>query len=82
ACGGWSVSTDHVVALSPQRYWSGGGTKCWSLIRVYYQGRYVDARVVDLCETCQGDSIDLAISAFEVLAHGYIGELLVGWEYR
>ncbi|KAI0674960.1 RlpA-like double-psi beta-barrel-protein domain-containing protein-containing protein [Trametes maxima] len=80
ACGAPSQNTDLVVALSADQY--AGGSNCWRHIGVHYQGKFVDATVVDLCPGCASGSIDLSPSAFERLAPLDAGRIHVTWNYE
>ncbi|KAI0745534.1 RlpA-like double-psi beta-barrel-protein domain-containing protein-containing protein [Earliella scabrosa] len=80
ACGAPSQNTDLVVALSPNQY--AGGANCWRHIGVHYQGRFVDATVVDLCPSCPSGSIDLSPAAFTRLASVDAGRIQVSWDYE
>jgi len=80
ACGGWNMNSDHIVALSQGQYYSNGG-RCGKIIRVYYQGKSIDAQVVDLCPSCAQDAIDLSLSAFQALAPIKVGVIQVDWVY-
>ncbi|KIM41889.1 hypothetical protein M413DRAFT_410304 [Hebeloma cylindrosporum] len=79
ACGGFNVNSDHVVALPPLEY--AGGTHCGRMVRIYYQGKSIDARAVDLCPSCGLTGLDLSISTFQALAPLDVGLIYVDWFY-
>ncbi|EDQ99399.1 riboflavine-aldehyde-forming enzyme [Laccaria bicolor S238N-H82] len=79
ACGRNNQASDHVVALSVAQY--GNGENCFKSIGVNYQGKYVEATVVDKCEGCGPNDIDLSPSAFTVLASEDVGRIQVTWDY-
>ncbi|RPD78200.1 hypothetical protein L226DRAFT_480878 [Lentinus tigrinus ALCF2SS1-7] len=80
ACGAPSQNSDLVVALSADQY--AGGSNCWRHIGVHYQGKFVDATVVDLCPGCASGSIDLSPGAFKKLANQDVGRIQVTWNYE
>ncbi|KAI0356135.1 hypothetical protein OH77DRAFT_1423728 [Trametes cingulata] len=81
ACGARSQNSDLVVALSADQY--AGGSNCFRHIGVNYQGKFVDATVVDLCPGCGSGSIDLSPAAFEELAPLSVGRLHgVTWNFE
>ncbi|KAI0078594.1 hypothetical protein K474DRAFT_1706323 [Panus rudis PR-1116 ss-1] len=81
ACGAFSSPNDLIVALSPSDY--AGGSHCFRHILVNWQGRTVDATVVDLCPSCNPGSIDLSPAAFQQLASLNAGRLTgVNWNFE
>ncbi|KAF8970646.1 RlpA-like double-psi beta-barrel-protein domain-containing protein-containing protein [Flammula alnicola] len=78
-CGAYSKDTDFIVALSTAEY--NGGAHCYQHIKVSYQGKTIDATVVDSCPGCSQYSIDLSPSAFEALAPLDAGRIQVDWHY-
>ncbi|OBZ73955.1 Allergen Asp f 7 [Grifola frondosa] len=81
ACGVISVDTDHIVALSPSEF--GDGTHCFQHIRAQFNGKSVDATVVDLCFDCRNGTIDLSPSAFGELSDLSVGILHgVTWDFQ
>ncbi|TFK36110.1 RlpA-like double-psi beta-barrel-protein domain-containing protein-containing protein, partial [Crucibulum laeve] len=78
-CGAHSVDTDYIVALSTAEY--NNGSHCWKHITVCYEGKTIDATVVDSCPSCSQYSIDLSPSAFEALAPRSKGRIQVSWNY-
>ncbi|KAL0945409.1 hypothetical protein HGRIS_000901 [Hohenbuehelia grisea] len=79
ACGAYSQNSDFIVALPPSQY--NNGANCWRHIKVQYQGRTIDATVVDLCPGCGGDSIDLSPGAFQALSSLDAGRIRVTWNW-
>ncbi|KAJ8469780.1 hypothetical protein ONZ45_g16779 [Pleurotus djamor] len=79
ACGANSLSTDLIVALSPSQF--AGGANCFKHIKVNFNGRQIDATVVDLCPGCGGDGIDLSPTAFELLENPDVGRIQVDWNF-
>ncbi|CAL1698873.1 unnamed protein product [Somion occarium] len=81
ACGAINNANDFIVALSPSEY--AGGAHCFQRIFVTYQGRSVDATVVDLCPGCGPGSIDLSPAAFSQLASLDVGRIHgVNWNFE
>ncbi|KIK00936.1 hypothetical protein K443DRAFT_99536 [Laccaria amethystina LaAM-08-1] len=79
ACGKHNTASDHIVALSVAQY--GNGEHCSKSIGVNYEGKYVEAEVVDKCEGCGSSDIDLSPSAFTELAPETKGRIQVTWNY-
>ncbi|KAF9029467.1 barwin-like endoglucanase [Hymenopellis radicata] len=79
ACGQKLQNSDHVVALSSAQY--NNGANCGRHIKVNYNGKSVTAKVADLCPGCASGSVDLAESAFKVLAPLDKGRIRVTWNY-
>ncbi|KAK0221099.1 RlpA-like double-psi beta-barrel-protein domain-containing protein-containing protein [Armillaria nabsnona] len=80
ACGAPMQNSDHIVALSSNRY--AGGAHCWKHIGVHYKGKFVDATIADLCPGCGHNGIDLSPSALEKLAPLDEGRIQVTWNYE
>ncbi|KAF9562855.1 hypothetical protein CPC08DRAFT_706368 [Agrocybe pediades] len=78
SCGARSVDADYVVALSSQERVGG---HCYQHISITYQGRNIDATVVDTCPGCSQYSIDLSPAAFSALAPLNAGRIQVDWHY-
>ncbi|KDR78248.1 hypothetical protein GALMADRAFT_65040, partial [Galerina marginata CBS 339.88] len=79
ACGRLNANTEHVVALPAIEY--ARGMHCFKQVRILYQGKTLDAQVVDICPTCGLTGIDLSPAAFQTLAPLDIGVLQVNWNY-
>ncbi|RPD63953.1 barwin-like endoglucanase [Lentinus tigrinus ALCF2SS1-7] len=80
ACGSPIQNSDFAVALSSAQY--SGGSNCGRRINVHYQGKSVEATVVDLCPGCASGSIDLTPSAFQQLADLSAGRIQVTWDFE
>ncbi|KAL1741307.1 RlpA-like double-psi beta-barrel-protein domain-containing protein-containing protein [Schizophyllum fasciatum] len=80
ACGAYSKNTDPVVALPPSQW--ANGAHCWQHIGIWYGNRWVDATVVDLCPSCEGNHIDLSPGAFNQLASPDTGLIQVYWNWE
>ncbi|KDQ64960.1 hypothetical protein JAAARDRAFT_188228 [Jaapia argillacea MUCL 33604] len=80
ACGAYSSSTDHVVALSSDQF--ANGAHCYKHIGVWYGSNYVDATIVDLCPSCGEYDLDLSPSAFGELANLDVGVISAGWYFE
>ncbi|KAF5343420.1 hypothetical protein D9758_011839 [Tetrapyrgos nigripes] len=79
ACGAPSQNSDLVVALPASKY--DGGDNCWRHIGIHYEGKYVDATVVDMCPGCDDNHIDISEGTFEKLADLGDGIIKITWEY-
>ena len=70
-----------IVALSLD---IGGGYRhpnCGRCVRIQYQGKTVNARVVDSCPGCPSTSLDLSPPVFSALDHLDRGVLQIQWEF-
>ncbi|KAI0769353.1 RlpA-like double-psi beta-barrel-protein domain-containing protein-containing protein [Trametes elegans] len=79
ACGTRNQDSELVAALNPTQY--SGGSNCGRHINVHYQGKTVNAKVVDLCPGCGSGSVDLSPAAFQKLAPLSVGRIKVTWEF-
>ncbi|KAI9155434.1 Papain inhibitor [Paramyrothecium foliicola] len=80
ACGETNKDTDFVAAVSPTIFDSKNA--CNKMIRVSYNGRSADVRIVDLCPGCDTYDVDLTPAAFQQA----VGDLGLGrvqgtWDY-
>jgi hypothetical protein len=78
-CGWQSKDTDYIVALSIPEY--NNGAHCGQHVTVFYQGKSVDATVVDSCPGCSQYSIELSPAAFQALAPLSAERIQVQWNY-
>ncbi|KUJ15663.1 uncharacterized protein LY89DRAFT_587490, partial [Mollisia scopiformis] len=85
ACG-WTSdgSTEQVVALPYELMGtqSNGNPYCGKTITISYQGKTTQAKVVDKCMGCMGDSIDLSNAAFLELAELAVGRASAEWWFN
>lgn len=74
ACGAHSDSSDMVVALSHSKYDAknnGNPNKnpyCGKKVKVEYENKSVEVKVVDRCEACAENDLDFSPTAFKKLA--------------
>ncbi|KAF8154296.1 riboflavine-aldehyde-forming enzyme [Crassisporium funariophilum] len=79
ACGKTNNANDLIVALSTAKY--GNGSNCGRNIIVRYNGKSVQAKVVDKCPGCKPDDVDLSPTAFSRLANKSVGRMKVNWNF-
>ncbi|KAM0486332.1 hypothetical protein ACHAPX_001038 [Trichoderma viride] len=80
ACGQTNSDGELVVAVSHSLYDREG--PCGRNLRVHYEGRSVDVRVVDRCTGCAEDDLDLSPTAFQqVIGPLSIGRATATWEW-
>ncbi|CAE6415847.1 unnamed protein product [Rhizoctonia solani] len=72
-----NVDSELVVALGPSKY--NKTKKCGQSITVKSGGKSVNVKVVDLCPSCGGGSLDLSPAAFKKLAPLGKGVIQVSW---
>ncbi|EQK97956.1 hypothetical protein G6O67_004842 [Ophiocordyceps sinensis] len=80
ACGETNGDGDAVAALSASLF--DAERPCNRNIRVSYQGRSLTVRVVDRCQACAHDDVDLSPSAFQhVIGDLALGRVTASWEW-
>ncbi|CAE6418088.1 unnamed protein product, partial [Rhizoctonia solani] len=77
ACGWRNKDSELVVAVGPSKY--NKVKKCGQSITVKSGGKSVNVKVVDLCPSCGGGSLDLSPAAFKKLAPLGKGVIQVTW---
>ncbi|KAK4220540.1 RlpA-like double-psi beta-barrel-protein domain-containing protein-containing protein [Podospora fimiseda] len=88
ACGFWNNDNELVAALNAPTFdpkTPGGNpnknTLCNKKIRVTYQGKSVDVKVVDRCPGCNANALDLSPAAFKKLASLDKGRIVGTWNW-
>ncbi|KAM5530382.1 hypothetical protein V8D89_015943 [Ganoderma adspersum] len=79
ACGTPIQNNDLAVALSSAQY--AGGSNCFRRVQVNYQGRSVNATVMDLCAACVSGDIDLTEGTFQQLTSLDAGRIKATWDF-
>jgi len=80
ACGGNYQPSDYVVAISQINY--NGGSLCGKQIAITYQGKTADATIVDECQACPDEGLDLTQDLFSYLAGGTGAGVISGdWNF-
>ncbi|GMG35865.1 unnamed protein product [Ambrosiozyma monospora] len=85
-CGTSSSDSDYVVAISRALYLTKVDSQdissyCGQQIDVNYGGKSVTVTVVDSCESCGENDLDLSPSAFSALADQSVGVLDIEWNW-
>jgi expansin (peptidoglycan-binding protein) len=79
ACGTVHQDTDFIVAMDTAQY---SASICGKTVEISYQGNTVQAKVADECPTCvNGNSIDMSLATFKVLADVSVGDLVIKWRW-
>jgi len=89
ACGGSYAESDYIAAVSWGMFDQFGASAnpnsspmCGKSLTATYQGKSVTVKVVDKCQGCATDDIDLTSSAFSQLADTSLGRLSgVTWSF-
>lgn len=88
ACGWTNTDDDLIVAISQQRYNkeivngnSNNNPLCGKKLRVSYEGKSVDVKIVDSCPGCSENSLDLSPAAFSKIADKDLGRIKIDWEF-
>lgn len=89
ACGAWSQDSELVCAVSHVIYDAAATTSnpnenplCQSSLRLLYNGKSVDVRVVDRCVDCEETDIDVSPGAFQQLANLDQGRVPISWQWN
>lgn len=85
-CGTTSSDSDYVCAISQQMYNTVASSDsiseyCGHLINITYNGKTIQVKVVDSCESCDSTHLDLSPSAFSALADQDLGVIDIQWEW-
>jgi len=87
ACGWRNTGTERVVAMSRLFFNKynvdanpNNNLLCGHWISVTYQGKTVEARIVDMCGRCAHNDIDLSQAAFKALAPLSVGMMQGSWK--
>lgn len=86
ACGGWHNAEEHIAAISHVFFDESTSTSphCGHQAIVKYNDKSVVVGIVDECEGCAENHIDLSPSAFAAIVDGDwkdIGEVTVEWNF-
>lgn len=85
-CGTSSTDSDFVCAISQQLYNTVANSDsiseyCGHMINITYNGKTIQVKVVDSCESCDSEQLDLSPSAFQSLADLSVGVIDIQWEW-
>lgn len=83
-CGTSSTDSDFVCAISKQLYNTLDNSEdisgyCGRTISITYQSTTIQVKVVDSCESCDDNHLDLSPAAFQALANPDLGVLDITW---
>ncbi|KAK0625461.1 RlpA-like double-psi beta-barrel-protein domain-containing protein-containing protein [Bombardia bombarda] len=88
ACGWTNSDSELVVALGAPRFDPqtpngnpNNNPLCGRMIKVNYGGKSVTAKVVDRCQACLFDDLDLSPAAFQALADLGLGRISGTWGF-
>ncbi|KAF8997585.1 RlpA-like double-psi beta-barrel-protein domain-containing protein-containing protein, partial [Cyathus striatus] len=83
-CGGWNSDNDLIVAISKRLYDSGGASNCGQAsIRIIDtdNGRSAYGKVVDSCQSCGDNDLDISPALFSQFDNPGKGVLSVSWHF-
>ncbi|KAJ7081214.1 Non-catalytic module family EXPN protein [Mycena belliarum] len=80
ACGRAIQNGDLALALTTANY--AGGENCGRRVKVQYNGKSIDAVVMDECPGCQTNGLDLTEGTFQRLSGLDAGVIQVTWTYE
>ncbi|KAF5330275.1 hypothetical protein D9758_014457 [Tetrapyrgos nigripes] len=82
-CGKWSVDSDKIVAIAKSRYDENNGANCgqWVSITDQKNGRHAYALILDSCQSCGRQDLDMSPSLFKQFEPLSIGELNIEWNF-
>jgi len=78
-CGYTDSSSKPVVALSMDRYGSGGNCNQW--VEIHHGGKTKYGQVRDSCEACGEYDLDMSPSLFSELASTSKGRIPISWHF-
>ncbi|TFK52280.1 hypothetical protein OE88DRAFT_1657461 [Heliocybe sulcata] len=82
ACGQYNVNSDHIVAISADRWGSGGNCEQWIHITNTANGNSAWGLTRDQCPGCGVDDLDMSPSLFETLGSLDQGVLQISWHFE
>lgn len=82
ACGGYTSSSDHIVALNVAQYGNPNARSSWcgKKIQISYGGKTQTATVVDCCPTCPEGGLDMSKGLFGAFAGFDAGVFQMNWQ--
>ncbi|KAI0250951.1 expansin family protein [Lactifluus subvellereus] len=80
-CGGTNSASDFVVAMPKSLYDQNGGRNCGHMVQISYQGKTVEAKMVDSCPSCGPNDLDMSPPTFKSLAPLSVGVITVQWHF-
>lgn len=85
-CGTSSTDSDYVCAISQQLYNTVANSEsiseyCGHKINITYNSKTIQVTVVDSCESCDANHLDLSPTAFSALADQNLGVIDITWEW-
>jgi len=78
-CGDWDGANSPVVALSLERYGSGGNCNQW--VEIHHNGKTAYGKVRDSCQGCNTFDLDMSPSLFSQLAPTSAGRISITWSF-
>ncbi|CAG8654864.1 12315_t:CDS:1 [Dentiscutata erythropus] len=87
ACGKTNSDSELVCAISTDLFGSSPGgnsnknPNCGRTITATFGGKSVDLTVVDVCEGCKTDDVDMSPTGFDRLAAASAGRIKGTWEF-
>ncbi|KZT27408.1 hypothetical protein NEOLEDRAFT_1155114 [Neolentinus lepideus HHB14362 ss-1] len=82
ACGETNVNSDHIVAISSQRYGNGGNCGQWIHITNDNNGKSAWGLTRDECMGCGEGDLDMSPSLFQMLGTLDQGVLSISWHFE
>ncbi|KAI8139678.1 RlpA-like double-psi beta-barrel-protein domain-containing protein-containing protein, partial [Fennellomyces sp. T-0311] len=81
ACWEYEADDEYVVAMNSVQYGDMHGQSdwCFKKVRIYHDGKSVDAVVKDACPECKHGDLDLTPPVFQALGHLDTGILEITW---
>ncbi|KAI8982255.1 RlpA-like double-psi beta-barrel-protein domain-containing protein-containing protein, partial [Mycotypha africana] len=84
ACGEYEADDDWIVAMNADQYGDMDEVSddvCFRKVRIYHDGKSVDATVTDACPSCDYGDLDLTQVVFQELGKLKTGVLDITWEF-
>ncbi|KAI8970257.1 RlpA-like double-psi beta-barrel-protein domain-containing protein-containing protein [Mycotypha africana] len=83
ACGEFEPDDGYIAALNGEQYGDMDAVSddCFRKVRIYHDGKSVDATITDACPGCTWGSLDLTPVVFEELDDLDIGVIDIKWRF-
>lgn len=83
ACGKYEADDEYIVAMNAEQYGSMSKVSdvCGKRVKIYHNGKSVEAVINDACPECKYGDLDLTKPVFGTLGEFKTGILDITWEY-
>ncbi|KAI9463788.1 expansin family protein [Russula earlei] len=78
-CGGTNNQNQFVVAIAKSFYDQTNGSNCYKNVQITHNGQTVSAQIVDSCQSCGPNDLDMSPATFKALAPLSVGVIPISW---